>query len=87
MSKRYCYLQTPRDLIKAEKILLDANIEVTIRPVKEPIFGLCNMAIEINKGEDIVYIVSILEAAGMLVTIKDDDDKDTVYENDDENLL
>lgn len=85
MSKRYCYLQTPRDLIKAEQILLDAGIEVTIRPVKEAVFGLCNMAIEIDKGEDIVYIVSILEAAGMLVTIKDDDDNDSnLYEDDDE---
>ena len=28
MVKTFCYLQTPRDLIKAEKILLDAGIEV-----------------------------------------------------------
>ncbi|WP_295155734.1 putative Se/S carrier-like protein [uncultured Brachyspira sp.] len=70
MSRTFCYLQTPRDLIKAEKILLDAGIEVIVRPAPEHIFGVCNMAIDIDdyKKEDIIFL---LESAGLLVTIKD----------------
>ena len=48
MNKIYCYLKTPREIIKAEKILLEANIEVVIRPSTEKIFGVCSMAIEID---------------------------------------
>lgn len=70
MNKSFCYLKTPRDLIKAEKILADAGIEVIVRPAPEPIFGVCNMAIDI-KDNDKVYIVSLLEAAGLVVLIKD----------------
>lgn len=70
MVKSFCYLQTPRDLIKAEKILLDAGIEVVVRPAPEPVFGVCNMAIDIEDN-DKVYIVSLLEAAGLVVKIKD----------------
>ena len=70
MTKSFCYLKTPRDLIKAEKILSDAGIEVIVRPAPEPIFGVCNMAIDI-KYNDKVYIVSLLEAAGLVVLIKD----------------
>ena len=66
MVKSFCYLQTPRDLIKAEKILMDAGIEVVVRPV----FGVCNMAIDIEDN-DKVYIVSLLEAAGLMVKVKD----------------
>ena len=65
MVKSFCYLQTPRDLIKAEKILMDAGIEVVIRPAPEPVFGVCNMAIDIEDN-DKVYIVSLLEAAGLM---------------------
>lgn len=70
MKKKLCYLKTPRDLIKAEKILLDAGIEVLIRPAPEAVFGLCNMAIDI-KNNDEVYIVTLLEAAGLPVIIKE----------------
>ena len=70
MTKSFCYLKTPRDLIKAEKILSDAGIEVIVRPAPEPIFGVCNMAIDIEDN-DKVYIVSLLEAAGLVVLIKD----------------
>jgi len=72
MVKSFCYLQTPRDLIKAEKILMDAGIEVVIRPAPERVFGTCNMAIDVEDN-DKVYIVSLLEAAGLVVTIKDAD--------------
>lgn len=70
MIKTLCYLQTPRDLIKAEKVLLDAGIEVVIRPAPEPVFGVCNMAIDIEDN-DKVYIVTLLEAAGLPVKIKE----------------
>lgn len=70
MVKSFCYLQTPRDLIKAEKILLDAGIEVVVRPAPEPVFGVCNMAIDIE-GHDREHIISLLEAAGLIVVIKD----------------
>ena len=70
MLKSFCYLQTPRDLIKAEKILMDAGIEVVVRPAPEPVFGVCNMAIDIEDN-DKVYIVSLLEAAGLMVKVKD----------------
>ena len=70
MTKSFCYLKTPSDLIKAEKILSDAGIEVIVGPAPEPIFGVCNMAIDI-KDNDKVYIVSLLEAAGLVVLIRD----------------
>lgn len=70
MSRSYCYLQTPRDLIKAEKILLDAGIEVIVRPAPEPVFGVCNMAIDIE-DKDKLHIISLLESAGLVLTIKD----------------
>ena len=70
MIKSFCYLKTPRDLIKAEKILSDAGIDVIVRPAPEPIFGVCNMAIDI-RDNDKVYIVSLLEAAGLVVLIKE----------------
>ena len=41
-----------------------------MRPAPEPIFGVCNMAIDI-KDNDKVYIVSLLEAAGLVVLIKE----------------
>lgn len=69
MAKTFCYLQTPRDLIKAEKILLDAGIEVIVRPAPEPVFGVCNMAIDVDDDKK-DEIISLLEAAGLLVTIK-----------------
>ena len=70
MVKSFCYLQTPRDLIKAEKILMDAGIEVVVRTEPEPVFGVCNMANDIEDN-DKVYIVSVLEAAGLMVKVKD----------------
>jgi len=70
MKKTFCYLPTPRELIKAEKILLDADIEVIVRPSPDHIFGLCGMAIDVNDN-DIGYIVSLLEAAGLKITIKE----------------
>ena len=70
MVKSFCYLQTPRDLIKAEKILLDAGIEVVVRPAPEPVFGVCNMAIDVE-DKDKSYIISLLEAAGLVATIKE----------------
>lgn len=70
MKKTFCYLQTPRELIRAEKILLDADIDVVIRPAPEPIFGLCSMAIDVE-NTDLVFIVSLLEAAGLKLTINE----------------
>ncbi len=70
MSKTFCYLQTPRDLIKAEKILLDAGIEVVVRPAPEPVFGVCNMAIDMDKDKT-EEIIHLLEKAGLMVTIKE----------------
>lgn len=72
MLKSFCYLQTPRDLIKAEKILLDAGIEVVVRPAPEPVFGVCNMAIDIENN-DKSYIISLLESAGLIVAVKEMD--------------
>lgn len=70
MLRSFCYLQTPRDLIKAEKILLDAGIEVVVRPAPEPVFGVCSMAIDIE-DKDKIHIISLLESAGLVVTIKE----------------
>ncbi len=66
MSKVYCYLKTPREIIKAERILLDSNIELVIRPSLEKIFGVCSMAIEINL-EDKEKVIDLLNDFDVII--------------------
>lgn len=72
MKKMFCYLQTPRELIKAEKILIESNIKVAVRPAIHNVFGVCNMALEVGES-DLGLAIQLLEASDLLVLVREDD--------------